>query len=64
MTPEYRAAAWGDGRREIGGMGRGGGPKDGRTGRPQLTERERAVLDSMDDATIVRLVDAVLSDMV
>jgi hypothetical protein len=32
--------------------------------RPQLTERERAVLDSMDDTAIVRLVDAALSDMV
>jgi acetaldehyde dehydrogenase (acetylating) len=42
---------------EYGVAGRG-------NGRPQLTEREREVLNSLDDAAIVRLVDAALSDMV
>ena len=42
---------------EYGAAGRG-------NGRPQLTEREREVLNSLDDAAIVRLVDAALSDMV
>ena len=64
VTPEYRAAARGDGHRDIGRTGREGGPQGGRAMRPQLTERERAVLDSMDDTAIVRLVDAALSDMV
>jgi hypothetical protein len=64
VTPEYRGAARGDGCREIGRMGREGGPEDGRALRSRLTGREREVLNSLDDASIVRLVDTALSDMV
>ena len=64
VTPEYGVAGRGNGRPEIGWAAHEGSPEGGRAGRPQLTEREREVLNSLDDAAIVRLVDAALSDMV